>query len=287
MKSLANSISTEHLVGQVVMKLSKQENREKVIVWVEGKDWRVYRKFFNPSMIIEHGAVGGGQVIEGHKKIKAMPPWQKSIVIKDADFKRLEGDEIEDDSNIFYTDGHDVEMMMIKQDKVRVGICTTFEYLDDYELFFTEVFDDLFYLSYFKWYDFHFKFNYSYTPMGKVRQKSACLKDLNWIENHLQDCSKALWNKSNHANPFIAINPDDINDFIAKHPNVDRYEITNGHDYYNRMCMHLGNKTKYSRNEECINDTIISYFDNEQFQNTSLYKALRLWCDTNVDILCK
>lgn len=287
MKSLANCISTENLVSQLFLKLSNPKNREKVIVWLEGTDWRVYRRFFDMDKIIDYGKCGGEQILEGHKRLKAKVPSQMSIVIKDADFKRLEGHDMESDPDIFYTDGHDVEMMMMKQEKVRNGICDGFEYDDDKERFFDDVFNDLYYLSYFKWYDCHYKHCYAYGPLNKVRQDKTNLMDLDWIEKKVHGASKSSWEGSNHSTPFVKINPDDVKEFIEQHKPVDRYEITNGHDYFNRLCMHIENKTKYSRNEECLNDTAIAHFGIEQFEQTNLHKSLRAWCDAHIDILRK
>lgn len=284
MKSLANCVSAETLVSTLIPKLSNPANRQRVVVWVEGKNWRVYRKFFKPELIIEDGRVGGEQILEAHRMLKTKVPSQNSIVIKDADFKRLEQHDLNADPNVFYTDGHDVEMM-IKQDKVQTGICEGFEYEGNRDQFFDEVFHDLYYLSYFKWYDHHYKHCYSYEPMSKVRQSQADLLDLDWIENNVYSCSKSKWDNSNHSTPFVRIKTDDVRNFISRNQPVDKYEITNGHDYFNRLCMHIEKKTKYVRSEDSLNDTIIAHFGIEQFEQTNLHRSLRQWCDANIDIL--
>ena len=285
MKSLASSLSPEMMVRQLILKLANPSYRQKVVVWTEGKDWRVYRKFFDPDKIISHGMGSCEQIDKGHHLLKNSIPSIKSIVVKDADFKRLEGDDMDADSNVFYTDGHDVEMMMIKQEKVRNGVCDGFEYDGDKNQFFDDVFFDLYYLSYFKWFDCHHKRCYSYRPMGKVRQEQTDLHDLTWIEKKLYQCSKSCWDDSNHSTPFIRINPNDVNEFIRNHQPIDRYELTNGHDFCNRLCMHIEQKTRYVRNEEEINDTLIAHFDDEQFKDTNLYRSLKAWCDANVNIM--
>lgn len=287
MKTLVNCVSTDNLLYTLFAKLSKPENRKKVVVWGEGTDWRVYRKFFDADKIIEYGKCGGEQILEGHRRLKAKVPSQMSIVIKDADFKRIEGHNMQADPDIFYTDGHDVEMMMVKQEKVRNGICDGFEYEGEHDRFFDEVFHDLYSLSYFKWYDYHYKRCYAYGALGKVRQTQANLTNLDWIEMKVHGASKSTWEESNHDTPFVRINPDEVKEFIAQHQPVDCYEITNGHDFINRLCMHVENKTKYVRNEECMNDTVISHFDSEQFEQTALHKSLRAWCDTHINILRK
>lgn len=285
MKSLASCVSTETLVSTLISKLSNPSNRQKVIVWVEGKNWRVYHKFFKSELIIEYGKVCGDQILEGHKKLMMKVPSQKSIVIKDADFKRLEQQNLGADPNIFYTDGHDVEMMMIKEEKVQAGICDGFEYDGDRNQFFEEVFHDLYFLSFFKWYDYHYKHCYSYEPMSKIRQSQANLRDLDWIESNIYSCSKSKWDSSNHSTPFVRIKTDDVRDFIFEKQSVDWYEMTNGHDYYNRLCFHIEKKMDYTRNEDSLNDTVIAHFGIEQFEQTNLHRSLKQWCDANIDIL--
>lgn len=288
MKSLVNCVSTENLLYTLLAKLSKPENRKKVVVWVEGKDWRVYRKFFDSEKIIEYGKCGGEQILDGHRKLKAKVPSQMSIVIKDADFNRLEGYDMQSDPDIFYTDGHDVEMMMIKQKTVQNGICEGFEYEGDRDHFFDEVFHDLYFLSYFKWYDCHYNRCYAYAPINNVRKiAQPNLLDIDWIENKVHACSESTWNDSNHSTPFVSIKPDDVREFIAEHQPVDKYEITNGHDFFNRLCYQIEEKTKYVRNEETLNDTAIAHFNDVQFKKTKLHTSLRAWCDNNIDILRK
>lgn len=287
MKSLAKSVSADNMVRQLILKLSSPKNRAKVVVWTEGKDWRIYRKFFDPEMIIEYGQGGCEQIVDGHHKLKDKVPSQKSIVIKDADFNRLEGEDLEADPNIFYTDGHDVEMMMMSHTKVQNGLCEGFEYDGDKDVFYDDVFNDLYFLSYFKWYDHHYKRCYAYGPLSKVQQSQANLCNLDWIEKKLHDCSKSKWEGSRHSTPFVPIDVDAVKEFIRTHTPVDKYEITNGHDYYNRLCLHIKNKLDYTRDEDQLKDSVIAYFDNEQFKQTKLHKSLRSWCDANVDILRK
>lgn len=288
MKTLIDSVSAEGMVGHIKMKAIKPENQDKVVVWVEGKDWRVYRGFFDPDKIIEAGKVGCKQIIEGHRKLKSKEPNKKSIVIVDSDFNRLEGKDLDADPNIFYTDGHDVEMMMMMSKKVRHRLSITFEFAKDCEHYFDEVFHDLHLLSYFKWYDHHHKRCYSYKPLGKVQQSQENLHNLEWIENKLHACSKLQWESSNHSTPFVPIAVDDVRKFINEHAPVDRYEITNGHDFYNRLCLHIKKMNKeYTRDEDSLKDSVLTSFDNEQFEKTKLHKSLRSWCDKNVDILSK
>lgn len=285
MKSLVNCLSAENLVRQLIIKLTIPDNRKKVVVWLEGKDWRVYRKFFNPELIIEYGKAGGEDILKAHYILKTKVPSQNSILIRDADFKRLEGTDLDVDPNVFYTDGHDVEMMMLKQQTVRQKVCEVFEYTGNVEAFYNEIFQELAPLSYFKWFSHHYGNCYSFERLSKLRQSKENIMDLRWIENTTYDCSKSKWDHSIHSTPFEKINVTDVQSFMDANSSADKFELTNGHDYCNRLVLHLQDKTNYVRNEESINDSIIISFDYDQFKKTDLHKSLRAWCDANVDIL--
>lgn len=285
MKSLVCCVSADDLVNEQMLRLIKPANIEKVVVWIEGKDWRVYRKFFNASKIIEAGNAGCRLISDAYRMLKEKKSSLNSILIRDADFRRLEGTNLNVDPNVFYTDGHDVEMMMLKQQTVRQKVCEVFEYTGNVEAFYNEIFQELAPLSYFKWFSHHYGNCYSFERLSKLRQSKENIMDLRWIENTTYDCSKSKWDHSIHSTPFEKINVTDVQSFMDANSSADKFELTNGHDYCNRLVLHLQDKTNYVRNEESINDSIIISFDYDQFKKTDLHKSLRAWCDANVDIL--
>lgn len=285
MKTVVSTLSPDALVDQMILTLNTPLNSNKVVVWVEGKDWRVYRKFFKSDKIIEAGSAGGLVITEAHNKLRRMRPSQKSIVIKDADFGRLEGVSLSADPDIFYSDGHDVEMMMLKQPVVRQKVCEVFEYTGDVDKFYNDIFTELTPLSYFKWYSYHNGNSYSFKDLSKLRQPKQDLMNLTWIESTTYKCSESKWNGSNHSTPFVRIDVTDVENFMNANSSVDMYEVTNGHDFCNRLAMHIQAKTHYVRNEDSIKDSIMVSFDYEQFKNTDLHKSLKNWCSANVDIL--
>ena len=69
MKTVVSTLSPEKLVDEMILRLNTPVNSNKVVVWVEGKDWRVYRKFFNSNIIIEAGSAGGLVITEAHNKL--------------------------------------------------------------------------------------------------------------------------------------------------------------------------------------------------------------------------
>lgn len=278
-------------VSELCLKKANPNQRDKVVIWVEGNDKRIYGNFFKENMVIFKGGGGCAELENSHNKLITMIPSQKqkSIIIRDADFKRLEKEDILTNTNIFYTDGHDLEMMMIKSKKVRERICVTYECPNCRNDFYDSIFDTLELLSYFKWYNYHYNRCYCFESL-KIQDNltNGILSDLKKIIDKLYLHSNSSW-KKRYNKPFEAINPEDVSKFIKEHPSVDRYELTNGHDFLNGLCWQIKNKTqKYALNEERLKDPIIASFDLSEFQKTSLYKSLSNWGEkNNVDFLKK
>lgn len=279
--------------------LVKSENRNKVAIWVEGKDWRFYNKFFNRDKVLQVGRMNGhtgNSVIEGYKELKKQYPNRLAIVIKDADFNRLEGERLDEDDNVFYADGHDHEMMCIKQKAVRQSVLDTFNVDADVDSFYDKVFEDLEILSYFKWYNVHHKCGYSLKDHPSVsKTETASLKDFEWIENNTYERSLGK-RKKKSPNPdqvtLKHINPTEVERFMVEkkmmHP--DKYELTNGHDFVNRLnhnlMPHFKRLNISLKDEDGLKNTIYPSFTHEAFKQTNLYVSLRGWCERNqTDIL--
>lgn len=286
-------------VRESIQILVKSENRNKVAVWVEGKDWRFYNKFFKCDKVLQVGRINGhtgNSVIEGYTEFKKQCPNRLAIVIKDADFKRLEGEPLDEDANVFYADGHDHEMMCMKQKEVRQCMLDTFVVDEDVNLFYDGVFQELEMLSYFKWYNVHHKCGYSLKDHPSVYQtETALLNDFTWIENNTYDVSLGKRKKNNPDPTQVTlehINPTEVEKFMLDkklmHP--DKYELTNGHDFVNRLNRKLKPYIKSLKinisDEEGLKNTIYPSFTHEAFRQTNLYVSLCAWCERNqTDIL--
>ena len=265
--------------------------KDKVVVWVEGNDWKLYHRFFNADMVDKQGRKGGHtchSAIESYEEFKKQYPSRLAIVIKDADFMRINGEDLERDQDIFYADCHDHEMMCIYQDKVREVLLSNFLVEDSDDTFYKRIFDELLLLSFFQWYNYNNVCAYDFDRLGNLFDMSqAFFHDLAIMENEVFVRTQSERKKKNIKEPLERIDLKELSDFIKSHPSPDCYEITNGHDFYNRINYYLQKINKNNvRSEETLKDTIYAAFS-FVFKNTQLYARLNSWCERNKTYILK
>lgn len=265
--SLQSTQTAQGKVDEFVIKWKTPQNAHKTLVLVEGRDDRLfYDRFFHDETV-------SLQDCGGCNKLGAVY-WllQKTsiinIAIKDSDFARLNGTPVSG-NNFFYTDAHDYEMMCLSNEQSRKELFENM-IVKDGEKLMEEVFRDLTFLSYFKWYNYTYRSNYNFRVI-KVSELDACqLCDYQTIHDKSYPVSK---------NPIL-IEREALNGFISERCNCNCYELVNGHDFLNRLCWHI--KRKYpdvwtNLNEGQIQNILRPCFRFEAFAETNLYKAIRDW----------
>ena len=272
------------------LKLSTKP-KDKVVVWVEGNDWKLYHRFFNANMVDKQGRKGGHtchSAIESYEEFKRQYPSRLAIVIKDADFMRLNGDATDYNPDIFYADCHDHEMMCVYQEKVREVLLSNFMVKGSESASFNRIFEELILLSYFKWYNFNNECAYDFERLGNLFEMSpGFFQDLSAMENVLYVRTSSERKKNNVKEPLKRIDLNELSDFIKSRPSPDCYEITNGHDFYNRINYYLQKIDKSNvRSEDTLKDTIYAAFS-FVFKNNKLYARLNSWCDSNKTYILK
>lgn len=261
------------------------KSTEKVVVWVEGNDWKLYGRFFNSEMVDPQGRKGGYSchtAIESYEEFKDQFPNRLAIVIKDADFKRINGDDLESNPNIFYADCHDHEMMCIYQSRVRDALMDNFMIDNKDDTFFKRIFDELLLLSFFQWFNFNNVSSYNFDTLGNLfGVPEDFFKNPATIEAEVHKRSESARNKKGITEALAHIDLKEYAKFMNERKDANCYEITNGHDFYNRINFYLqkidtGNK----RSEDILKESIYIAFS-FVFKNTQLYARLNSWCDRN------
>jgi len=269
--------------------LVRKKNEDKITIWVEGDDWRLYSRFFIKDKVECKQREGGFSchaAVEKYREFKKQFPNKLALVIKDADFHRVNNNVIDDEPDIFYADGHDHEMMCFSQQYVREILMRDFEYDKDSELFFDGIFKELLNLSYIKWYNFNLHGSYNFGTLGDLYTiKKATFEDIDKLNNDII-CRTNSELRKNGLKTISGFNTFALLLFQKWRSNSDRYEITNGHDFCNRLNYHLSkinNKIKLS--EYTLKGHVYSTFT-PVFKNTKLFKDLAEWSKrNNVEIL--
>lgn len=274
LQSTNNAITT---ANQYLLEWNTPSNSHKILILVEGKDdCEFYYKFFRPANSEIKSSGGCGSLREVYNRLQGRI---KNIAIKDSDFARLCGIfPVED--NIFYADAHDYEMMCLKNEKTRKELFDNLAIAYD-ETLCDEIFQDLSYLSYFKWFNYHDHLNYNFRAFKVEGVDVTQLQDFNYIHTEILP-------KSPQRSRTITFS--ELEGFKNGQAPCCKYELTNGHDFIQRFCHHLKSKdlTTHQENEKSIRTRLHPCFRLDAFMQTQLYQGILNWESKNgVDILRK
>ena len=271
------------------LKLSTKP-KDRVVIWVEGDDWKLYHRFFVPEMVNRQGRKGGHSchsALESYEEYKRQYPDSLAIVILDADFKRANGEDLETNLDVFYTDCHDHEMMCIYQNKVRESLMANYMIENKDDAFFKKIFDELLLLSYFQWYNCNNAGSYNFDTLGNLYGLTDdFFKDPVILEDTLYKRSTSKRKKNGITDPMPRVSIKDYADFMASHQYPDSYEITNGHDFYNRINYYIQQVAGVKESEETLKKSIYCAFS-FVFANTQLFRRLTSWCESNKTYILK
>ena len=265
--SLKNGITPDWIANNFIMQWKSPGFANKVLILVEGKDDRLfYYKFFNHNTTEIVDCKGCKKVVEVYKILQRDAGFLH-ITIKDSDFDRLNGNS-RLGNNFFYADCHDYEMMCLKN---KSTVESLFENLGIpyLESMITQVFSDLEYLSYFKWYNFTNHYNYNFRAFSVTDKSSDDLCRF----SHIHTC---ILPASPQCRP---INETELKQFICSKGGCDPFELTNGHDFIKRLCFYI--KSTYREwinlNEEKLKSTLHPCYTKDDFAESDLCHDIQIW----------
>jgi hypothetical protein len=280
--------------------LALNNNIEFLFIFVEGDtDVKLYGKLLDdnqnikliPECCHEHTS---DKHLKGSKNVqesteffltKNYSKYKRSIIgIRDADFLRLNGEEPSE--NVFLTDAHDSEMMMLMcdetfKDLVREYIPSELENFRELRAHFLE---SLEFLSYLRWLsdndDIRIKFeNLSFSEFCNLEnsQTVKCIViDQNKLVSHLN--TRSVEKKR-------AVSIQDIEMFqqewAACQPEIDLYDLCNGHDMEKMIAWYLKRVHKLQKADQDIGAALRLSYNKQNFISTRLYQNLVRWQEEN------
>lgn len=262
-KRIARSILLAHKVPQTI---------NKFLVLVEGiDDLPIYRKFFDMNKVDIKDCNGCEHVKVVHDTIKQEREGNKPFLsILDSDFNQLNGN-VPFDSNVFYTDYHDSELLISGNKQVRYKIFKDLlpkvKAIDIRE----RAQKELFYVSFAKWFNVYRHLSFKFEGLDLI----------NCMPNQVISESVAL--------QYFKPSPNGISKFPFKafrifqsknrNPNLD--QLTNGHDLITRMAGILRKKYQLQISDKDLRDRFCKAFENSHAQKTKLYKNIASWSKQN------
>ena len=262
-KRIARSILLAHKVPQTI---------NKFLVLVEGiDDLPIYRKFFEMNKVDIKDCNGCEHVKVVHDTIKQEREGNKPFLsILDSDFNQLNGN-VPFDSNVFYTDYHDSELLISGNKQVRYKVFKDLlpkvKAIDIRE----RAQKELFYVSFAKWFNVYRHLSFKFEGLDLI----------NCMPNQVISESVAL--------QYFKPSPNGISKFPFKafrifqsknrNPNLD--QLTNGHDLITRMAGILRKKYQLQISDKDLRDRFCKAFENLHAQKTKLYKNIASWSKQN------
>lgn len=262
-KRIARSILLAHKVPQTI---------NKFLVLVEGiDDLPIYRKFFDMNKVDIKDCNGCEHVKVVHDTIKQEREGNKPFLsILDSDFNQLNGN-VPFDSNVFYTDYHDSELLISGNKQVRYKVFKDLlpkvKAIDIRE----RAQKELFYVSFAKWFNVYRHLSFKFEGLDLI----------NCMPNQVISESVAL--------QYFKPSPNGISKFPFKafrifqsknrNPNLD--QLTNGHDLITRMAGILRKKYQLQISDKDLRDRFCKAFENLHAQKTKLYKNIASWSKQN------
>lgn len=282
-------INKNDYYGQIKMWKSGR-NSNSVAVVVESKsDEKLFRSLFHKDT--KFFSVSGFQnVLDTLTKLEK-DNFDFVIGIIDADFRRINNETVKV-KNIFLTDCHDLEMMIVKSDVWDNSILklTEKDKLDSFEIKNGLILDFLLNLSkHIASVRFLNYRNNLELKFKHVDNKGNCdfidynkFIDINNLSIDKNKMLEIIENKS-QKNQFFKNNPNLKQEFESiLQENYDLYDFCNGHDFMNILSLSLkkaiGNNKKSGKELE---ESFLFAYRLEDFIKTDLYNKLKEWNDKN------
>lgn len=239
-------------------------------VWilVEGEsDLKIFRKLLNHKNVEVNIAYGNTGLDCSIKELSAKI--NRVAGIRDADFMHLDGIS-EKASNIFLTDYHDVEIMMIASDATLSSIMNEYcsRTIPNIQEFRLKIMSSIKFLGTLRWYNNKWicKFNFEGLGLGKIYDgqrmlldREACINEIN--KRSSSKTQDALLNKIEELS-----NATD-----------DLLNLCNGHDLTHSIAIYCNAQNKKGVSGETIERGLRIAYSVAEFQKTVLWKSLRNW----------
>lgn len=265
-RRIARSVILAHKVPKTI---------HKFLVLVEGiDDLPIYYKFFNIDVVDIKDCNGCEHVNTVHETIKNETNF-KFLSILDSDFKRLDGIE-PFDTNVFYTDYHDSELMITEYNQVWKKVLNSVSPSTAYVDFRKQAKVELYNVSFIKWFNMHRKLSFVFEGLdilnlcpGKAISEAMALQYFKPSKNGLHTFPN---------NSFKA--------FKEEHTKPDIDQLTNGHDLITRIASIFRHRLKKQISDKDLRDCFCQNFTEEEAKRTALYRSLQSWCKINkIEIL--
>lgn len=273
MSTVTSSLTPGSVVTRIGMIIGHPTFKDKVMVIVEGTDdKKIYGRLFKKETVQVYPFFGCGDY---ELLLNTLNPRHSHqlMVIKDADFDHIMGYEYQY-PNLFRTDTHDAETMMMTDDFYYAFKAEFLDGDDDKLDEIKKVHDELLPLSWLKLAckDMSRKVDFGTFTVYKFYQGNGAVD--------IEKCTKVLNQKPENVAVGIPTSTE-IDAVKTKYGNVTKDQINNGHDicygYAYKYKVMNGGKGEIS--VDSLEKVLRTSFTMALFSQTRLYSEIKTWAD--------
>nr|VFK10798.1 MAG: Protein of unknown function (DUF4435) [Candidatus Kentron sp. LPFa] len=258
------------VVKSIRRKLKNPSSANNIWVIVEGEtDRRLFSKLIDGDQVeIEFSREGLNGVLRIVSEL--LKETNRILGIRDADFLHLEG-KVETAQNIFVTDYHDAEMMIIACDEAYHAVEAEY-FPEEEELSYSRemILKSISFIGGMRWLNHadDLGLNLKSIGFGKFYDKKNLLHETNCLHHVMERSPKK---KDRITKEAVRSKIKDIADFL---------NLCNGHDFQKAFAYLASSNSKKGWDADDIGRSFRVAYRFEDFQKTNLYKRLKEWSDT-------
>ncbi|MEZ4524992.1 MAG: DUF4435 domain-containing protein [Desulfobacterales bacterium] len=269
--NMKDFLRKEDVVGSIRLQLRHPSGADKIWIVVEGEtDQKLFSKLINGHHVeIEISYGGVNRLLEAVAEL--LKETDRVLGIRDADFLHLEGKR-ETGRNIFLTDFHDSEMMLLACDKAYHAVAAEYLRKEKNPLLLRE----------------------------KILKSIAFIGGVRWMNNseNLELNFKGLGFGNFYDGKNLSLDEEKcLNEMMKRSPNTKRemlreeirlkikdvsyfLNLCNGHDFQKAFALCVNSDSNKGVNDAQISKEFRIAYRFEDFQETNLYRQLKDWSDT-------
>lgn len=258
-------------MNELKLDIPHPNNMDKVFILLEGNsDVRLFRKLY-PHRQVKLETIPGGW-IQLEKGLRELDELSKQLIgIRDADFAHLDNQQPRL-PNLFFTDLHDSEMLMVASDQTFSAIIHEFCDLPktEHNLIREKLLNALRAISYLRWYNERngLGLNFEGIKLGDLFEPES-----NQI-NHQAYLGKVLA-KSKRTD----IGADQLLADVARLNDEAHhdFQLCNGHDFMNVLAKFLNTKIESGISEDRVCAHFRTAYQLDEFSKTKLHDQVKNW----------
>lgn len=272
--SMKEYLDENDTVNSIRLQLRHHAGIDKVWILVEGEtDQKLFSKLINGDRVEVEISHGGVNCLLNIVSV-LVKETNRILGIRDADFLHLEG-KTENHKNIFLTDFHDAEMMIISCDDAYNAV--TAEYLNgENKVVRKKILKSVAFIGGLRWLNEteNLELNFKNLGFGDCYNQHSLLDE--------EKCLNIVMRRSPQKKKEISI--EDVRTKIKKIKRIkDLLNLCNGHDFQKVFALYVNFNSNSTKN---VNDTDIGKifrvaYRFEDFQKSDLYRQLIEWADSN------